>query len=248
MRGEEQGGGKGRGGGGRHPPPTHTQPPLCMYVCVAGALTHTPMHVRPLRRTADASPLATLGNGITLRGLRLLRARLELFFGAEAFADATTADVNTRFVRVVTAKLRCRLAELPDFVDPKDRGTPMYYISHAWCVVHDVIVRATPTQPPAGRPCGCGACLCGVEAGRAGLLVTWVGRQAGRQTVSGLPESAGVHRSSAEHRRLPITEGDVLQRSTPIMASLQGRCGTRLPWPPPFSKRPAPAGPAASAC
>ncbi len=43
-----------------------------------------------------------VSKGITLRGLRLLRHRLQEFFGEGRYASITTAQVNTEFVQVRT--------------------------------------------------------------------------------------------------------------------------------------------------
>ncbi|KXZ53844.1 hypothetical protein GPECTOR_6g762 [Gonium pectorale] len=81
--------------------------------------------------TADQDPLAAVSKGISLRGLRRLASTLRRFFG-EAWSTVSTAQVNTDFVQAVTAHARCRLAELPSVVDPRDVGVPRYFISHAW--------------------------------------------------------------------------------------------------------------------
>ncbi|KXZ51460.1 hypothetical protein GPECTOR_12g423 [Gonium pectorale] len=88
----------------------------------------------------DHTPLAVVSKGITLRGLRKLRARLQATFGAE-YPGMSTAEVNTRFVQVVTAAYKCRLAELPAEVEPRDVGVPRYFISHAWKNSFDLLLR-----------------------------------------------------------------------------------------------------------
>ncbi|PNH00948.1 hypothetical protein TSOC_013197 [Tetrabaena socialis] len=95
----------------------------------------------PLAVHRDESPLAAVSKGITLRGLRRLKTLVQSHFGAEAYAAASTAEVNTAWVQVVTAGERCRLAEHPDLVAPEDVGVPMYFISHAWKNSFDLLLR-----------------------------------------------------------------------------------------------------------
>ncbi|KXZ42624.1 hypothetical protein GPECTOR_129g554 [Gonium pectorale] len=80
----------------------------------------------------DGDPLATTRLGITLRGLRQLRSRLEAHFGTEAFATLTTGDCKAAWVESVTRARRCRLVQLEGVVDPADVAPPLYFISHAW--------------------------------------------------------------------------------------------------------------------
>ncbi|KAG2427876.1 hypothetical protein HXX76_012196 [Chlamydomonas incerta] len=78
-------------------------------------------------------PVETTRLGITLRGLRRLRRRLEDHFGGpEAFRSVSTADVNFKWVRPVTADRACRLLEAREEVAAEDVAPPAYFISHAW--------------------------------------------------------------------------------------------------------------------
>ncbi|PNH07715.1 Vegetative incompatibility protein HET-E-1 [Tetrabaena socialis] len=70
--------------------------------------------------------------GITLRGLLKLKSVLIEKFGAAAFLDMSTADVNTEWVEEVTAERQCRLVEMEELVAPEDVAPPMYFISHTW--------------------------------------------------------------------------------------------------------------------
>jgi hypothetical protein len=76
---------------------------------------------------------ATTGLGISLRGLQQLQAHLQGLFGNESFSFMATRDINTKWVKEVTAVRKCRLLELelPGLVEPDDVGPPMYFISHA---------------------------------------------------------------------------------------------------------------------
>ncbi|KAG2452670.1 hypothetical protein HYH02_002903 [Chlamydomonas schloesseri] len=78
-------------------------------------------------------PLETTRLGITLRGLRRLRRRLEEHFGGpDAFSAVSTADVNFKWVRPVTADRACRLLEAREEVAAEDVAPPSYFVSHAW--------------------------------------------------------------------------------------------------------------------
>eukprot|EP00198_Chlamydomonas_reinhardtii_P013244 XP_001702581.1 predicted protein [Chlamydomonas reinhardtii] len=80
-------------------------------------------------------PLATSRMGVTLAGLRRIRAALLAHFGAPRFAHLSTAEVNSLWVQPLTRARRCRLLELPPPegpVLPGDVAQPMYFISHAW--------------------------------------------------------------------------------------------------------------------
>ena len=58
--------------------------------------------------------------------------------GEADYLASSTADINSRWVQVVTAERRCRLLEMArDEVrlgplDKNDVGVPLYFISHAW--------------------------------------------------------------------------------------------------------------------
>ncbi|KAG2452669.1 hypothetical protein HYH02_002902 [Chlamydomonas schloesseri] len=85
----------------------------------------------PVRDSRD--PLETTRLGITLRGLRRLRRRLEEHFGGpDAFSAVSTADVNFKWVRPVTADRACRLLEAREEVAAEDVAPPSYFVSHAW--------------------------------------------------------------------------------------------------------------------
>ncbi|KAG2490965.1 hypothetical protein HYH03_010641 [Edaphochlamys debaryana] len=78
--------------------------------------------------------LATVGKGVSLRGLRRIRDMVMAHFGAERYATVTTTEVNYEWVRHVTASRKCRVVEVPGLLeDPhEDVGRPLYFISHAW--------------------------------------------------------------------------------------------------------------------
>ncbi|KAG2429918.1 hypothetical protein HXX76_010698 [Chlamydomonas incerta] len=102
----------------------------------AKSRTGSPAHARgssgsPLAAAAADDVLATTRLGITLRGLRKIAALLRAQFG-EAFEDMSTADVNMRYVELVTERRRCRLVELAEVVAPADVSPPLYFISHCW--------------------------------------------------------------------------------------------------------------------
>ncbi|EFJ51825.1 hypothetical protein VOLCADRAFT_87388 [Volvox carteri f. nagariensis] len=95
---------------------------------------------KKLKSVLEAEPelppaLATVGKGVSLRGLRKLRAAIRKHFGDDRYSSVSTTDVCQQWVKVVTAPAgRCRLVELPGLLDPTegDVGRPMYFISHAW--------------------------------------------------------------------------------------------------------------------
>lgn len=92
----------------------------------------TPRHEPLPSRRPD--PLATSRMGVTLAGLRRIRAALLAHFGAPRFAHLSTAEVNSLWVQPLTRARRCRLLELPPPegpVLPGDVAQPMYFISHA---------------------------------------------------------------------------------------------------------------------
>ncbi|PNH07719.1 hypothetical protein TSOC_005803 [Tetrabaena socialis] len=70
--------------------------------------------------------------GVTLRGLLKLKVILIEKFGAAAFLEMSTADVNTKWVEEVTAERQCRLVEMEELVAPEDVAPPIYFISHTW--------------------------------------------------------------------------------------------------------------------
>ncbi|KAG2422132.1 hypothetical protein HXX76_016255, partial [Chlamydomonas incerta] len=80
---------------------------------------------------ASGAALATTRLGITLRGLRRLRAVLRERFGL-GFDNMSTAEVNEKWVEVVTAQRRCRLLEMGEWVDEDDVAPPTYFVSHTW--------------------------------------------------------------------------------------------------------------------
>jgi hypothetical protein len=84
--------------------------------------------------------------GITLRGLRKLRARLKEDFDVgtvfnpvcvveadwpDRVEDLRTEQVNTAWVEVVSLASKKRLIELPEYVPPEDVAPPQMFISHA---------------------------------------------------------------------------------------------------------------------
>lgn len=77
-----------------------------------------------------ADKLATTRLGITLGGLRKLRAKLIESFGEDAYARIPSSDLNL-WVEDVTAARKCRLLEMPEIVEPEDVLPPNYFISHA---------------------------------------------------------------------------------------------------------------------
>ncbi|KAG2439063.1 hypothetical protein HYH02_006590 [Chlamydomonas schloesseri] len=83
----------------------------------------------PSRLSPEA--LATTRLGITLRGLRRLVERLRGVFGDD-WESQSTADVNTKWVEVVTLERRCRLVEMGEWVAAADVAPPSYFISHTW--------------------------------------------------------------------------------------------------------------------
>ncbi|GIL88536.1 hypothetical protein Vretifemale_16496, partial [Volvox reticuliferus] len=102
----------------------------------------TPQPKAKPRRSAPGAPepklppaLATVGKGVSLRGLRKVRAAIREHFGDERYSSVSTTEVCHQWVKAVTAPAgKCRLVELPGLLDPADGdvGRPMYFISHAW--------------------------------------------------------------------------------------------------------------------
>ncbi|KAG2491803.1 hypothetical protein HYH03_009963 [Edaphochlamys debaryana] len=80
---------------------------------------------------AWVDPLAVTRLGITLGGLRRLRAKLQHKFAAK-YKTISTADVNRLWVEEVTKRRKCRLVELEAEVHASEVRPPMYFISHAW--------------------------------------------------------------------------------------------------------------------
>ncbi|KAG2452109.1 hypothetical protein HYH02_003143 [Chlamydomonas schloesseri] len=79
--------------------------------------------------------LATVGKGVSLRGLRKVREAIRAHFGPGKYASVSTAEVCQRWVKPLTAKHgRCRLVEVPGLLDPGagEVGRPLYFLSHAW--------------------------------------------------------------------------------------------------------------------
>ncbi|KAG2422635.1 hypothetical protein HXX76_015873 [Chlamydomonas incerta] len=127
---------------------------------------------------ASGAALATTRLGITLRGLRRLRAVLRERFGL-GFDNMSTAEVNEKWVEVVTAQRRCRLLEMGEWVDEDDVAPPTYfgrtghsrlleqvlgYLASAaegvavWIDIlavnqHETRARTGPTSPPLQSAC-----------------------------------------------------------------------------------------------
>ncbi|KAG2423194.1 hypothetical protein HXX76_010962 [Chlamydomonas incerta] len=79
--------------------------------------------------------LATVGKGVSLRGLRKVRDAIRAHFGPERYASVSTAEVCQRWVKPLTARHgRCRLVEVPGLLDVGggEVGRPLYFLSHAW--------------------------------------------------------------------------------------------------------------------
>ena len=127
--------------------------------CSAGAVDEVPPAAaapllnpaaRPAASTAvvrrrpviSDDPLAVVALGVSLRGLRRLRARLADHFAAEGpFDQVTTTQVCMEWVRPATAASKCRAAEDPALIDPSDVGPPAYFISHAWSNAFELLLR-----------------------------------------------------------------------------------------------------------
>ena len=85
----------------------------------------------------DALPAASK-RGVTLRGLRSLRALLVQLTRSGRFGDAldfntvTTEDFVYKWVKDAAVTGVERLIDCPAFIDAKDIGDPTYFVSHAW--------------------------------------------------------------------------------------------------------------------
>ena len=91
----------------------------------------------PMQPTASGQMKETHQIGITKRGIRLVLQLLMDAFEAGRFPGVTNVhdlalqDVVDLFVKVETAKTKCRLAEC-GLIPSEDIREPSYFISHAW--------------------------------------------------------------------------------------------------------------------